>query len=120
MPSKVNRIARLNAKVAERITASVGTMWTAYLFALIGIMGVVGAFTNNVVLVLVIGAISGYFLQLFLLPVIMVGQNQASEKSEARDIEQAREVRALFDALEAANAARHEHTHDALGKLADK
>jgi len=73
-----------NNWLAEKITKNVGTMYCAYLFAVIGIMGVVGALTGNVKLVLVVGAISGYFLQLVLLPVIMVGQNLHANHSKAR------------------------------------
>ena len=47
-------------------------MTAAYVFAIIGIMGVTGALTGNVQLVLIVGAISGYFLQLVLLPIIIV------------------------------------------------
>ena len=64
-----------NDKLAVVITDNVGTMYCAYLFAIIGIMGITGALTNNVKLVLVIGAVSGYFLQLVLLPIIMVAGN---------------------------------------------
>lgn len=64
-----------NEKLALFITKNVGTMWCAYLFAIIGIMGMVGAFTGNAKLVLIVGAVSGYFLQLVLLPIIMVAQS---------------------------------------------
>jgi len=77
-------LARVNAALGVRITASVGTMYCAYLFAVIGIMGVVGALTNNVRLVLIVGAVSGYFLQLVLLPIIIVGQNVQAAASDAR------------------------------------
>jgi len=59
-------------------------MYCAYIFAIIGAMGVVGALTNNLALTLLIGAFSGYFLQLVLLPVIIVGQNIQGKASDAR------------------------------------
>ena len=68
-----------NEKLALFITKHVSTMWCAYLFAIIGVMGVTGALTGNTKLVLIVGAISGYFLQLVLLPIIMVGQSVHTE-----------------------------------------
>ena len=66
---------KINEWLAINVTKIVGTMYCAYLFAVIGILGVFGAFTGNVQVVLIVGAISGYFLQLVLLPIIMVGQS---------------------------------------------
>ena len=79
-----SRVKKFNAKLGLVITASVGTMWCAYVFAVIGIMGVTAALTGNTGLVLLVGAVSGYFLQLFLLPVIIVGQNVQASASDAR------------------------------------
>lgn len=76
-----NKINDFNNKIALKITDVVATVWCAYLFAIIGIMGVTGALTGNVQLVLVVGAVSGYFLQLVLLPIIMVGGKLQSEKT---------------------------------------
>ena len=77
-------VKKFNARLGLAITASVGTMWCAYVFAVIGIMGVTAALTGNTGLVLIVGAVSGYFLQLFLLPVIIVGQNVQASASDAR------------------------------------
>ena len=68
-----------NDKLAVYISDHVGSMYCAYLFAVIGIMAMVGAFTGNTKLVLIVGSISGYFLQLVLLPVIMVADKISSE-----------------------------------------
>ena len=59
-------------------------MWAAYIFAVIGITSLVGALTNNLTLTLVAGGISSYFLQLVLLPIIIVGQNVISASQDAR------------------------------------
>jgi len=75
---------RFNAWVAVKITQNVGTMWAAYLFAIIGTIGIAAALTDSVFIVLLVGAISGYFLQLVLLPIIMVGQNVSSAHADAR------------------------------------
>lgn len=75
---------RFNARLAVFITKNVGTMWCAYVFGVIGATGVVAALTNNTQLVLLVGAVSGYFLQLVLLPIIIVGQNVQAEASDRR------------------------------------
>lgn len=71
-----------NTRLAVALTKYTGTMWTAYLFAGIGIGSLVGFFTNNVFLGLLFGSISSYFLQLVLLPIIMTGQNVLGRKAE--------------------------------------
>ena len=77
-------VGRFNNWLAVQITKHVGSMWCAYLFAALGATGIVAALTNNVLLVLLVGAVSGYFLQLVLLPVIIVGQNISQAASDAR------------------------------------
>lgn len=73
---------KLNNWLAEKITAGVGSMPCAYLFAVLGCVAMYGAFTGNVKLTLIAGSISGYFLQLVLLPVIIVGQNLQAAKHD--------------------------------------
>ena len=77
-------VGRFNSSLAVFITRGVGTMWAAYIFAVIGITSLVGALTNNLTLTLVAGGISSYFLQLVLLPIIIVGQNVISASQDAR------------------------------------
>ena len=72
----------LNTRLAVALTKYTGTMWTAYVFAGIGIGSLVGVFTGNVFLGLLFGSISSYFLQLVLLPIIMTGQNVLGRKAE--------------------------------------
>lgn len=72
----------LNARIAVFISRSVGTMVCAYVFAGIGIASLTGALTGNALLALTFGALSSYFLQLVLLPIIMVGQNVQARHSE--------------------------------------
>jgi hypothetical protein len=68
-----------NEKLALFITKYVGTMYCAYVFAVMGGAGVYYALTHDTQGVLIVGAISGYFLQLVLLPIIMVGQSVHTE-----------------------------------------
>lgn len=77
-------IGAFNNRLALLITKNVGTMWCAYIFTVIGATGIAAALTNNTVIVLLVGAVSGYFLQLVLLPVIIVGQNVQAGASDAR------------------------------------
>ncbi len=77
-------VGRFNSSLAVSITKGVGTMWAAYIFGVIGITSLVGALTNNLTLTLVAGGISSYFLQLVLLPIIIVGQNVISASQDAR------------------------------------
>ena len=80
----VGGVGQFNNRLAVIITKSVGTMWAAYLFTLIAIVGAVGLITNNAFLTLLIALISQTFLQLVLLPVIIVGQNVISASQDAR------------------------------------
>src|SRR5215470_1411846 len=86
-PRNVNEVQKaeqqgFNTRLAVWLTRNVGTMACAYLFAVIGIAGLIGAFTNNTSLVLIFGSISSYFLQLVLLPVILVGGNVLNRHQE--------------------------------------
>ena len=77
-------VGQFNLRLAVLITKNVGTMWAAYVFAVIGIASLVGALTGNLTLTLLAGGLSSYFLQLVLLPIIMVGQNVISASQDAR------------------------------------
>lgn len=78
------RLGEFNSRLAVLITKNVGTMWAAYVFAVIGLTSLFGVVTNNLTLTLLFGGLSSYFLQLVLLPIIMVGQNVISASQDAR------------------------------------
>ena len=59
-------------------------MWAAYIFTLIAIGGAVAVITNNAFLTALSVLISQTFLQLVLLPIIIVGQNVISASQDAR------------------------------------
>lgn len=91
-PRNVNEVQKaeqqgFNTRLAVWLTRNVGTMACAYLFAVIGISGLIGAFTDNASLVLIFGSISSYFLQLVLLPVILVGGNVLNRHQELQSEE---------------------------------
>jgi len=77
-------IGQFNSRLAVLITKNVGTMWAAYIFSVIGIASLVGVVTGNMTLTFLAGGLSSYFLQLVLLPIIMVGQNVISASQDAR------------------------------------
>ena len=77
-------VGRLNTWLAVSITKSVGTMWAAYVFTLIAVGGGVAVVTQNAFLTAVSVLISQTFLQLVLLPIIIVGQNVISASQDAR------------------------------------
>ncbi len=75
---------QFNTWLAVTVTKSVGTMWAAYIFTLIAIGGAVAVVTNNAFLTALSVLISQTFLQLVLLPIIIVGQNVISASQDAR------------------------------------
>ncbi|HEX6489064.1 MAG TPA: hypothetical protein VF137_09390 [Candidatus Dormibacteraeota bacterium] len=87
--------AEFNRTLAVWVTKNVGTMWCAYVFTVVGVTGIVAALTNNTTIVLLVGAISGYFLQLVLLPIIIVGQNVQAEATDRRAMEDHKTLVAL-------------------------
>jgi hypothetical protein len=79
-------IGQFNSRLAVLITKSVGTMWAAYLFCLIALISLpqaVNAFVRGDT-VTGIAWLSQSFLQLVLLPIIIVGQNVISASQDAR------------------------------------
>ena len=76
-------LGRFNAAVAVRITRVVGTMYCAYVFALLALVALPAAIEQGSATVLV-NWLSSNFLQLVLLPIIIVGQNVISAAQDAR------------------------------------
>ncbi len=76
-------LGRFNTRIAVGITKTVGTMWTAYLFALLSLVSLPAALESGSTIVIV-GWIAQTFLQLVLLPIIIVGQNVIQAANDAR------------------------------------
>lgn len=76
-------IGRFNTGLALGITRRVGTMWVAYLFAAIALISLPAALASREVIVIV-SWIAQTFLQLVLLPIIIVGQNVIQAANDAR------------------------------------
>src|ERR1035437_1660087 len=76
-------IGIFNTRMAVKITKSVGSMWCAYVFALIALISLPSALRSGNSIIIV-GWIAQTFLQLVLLPIIIVGQNVQAAASDAR------------------------------------
>lgn len=74
---------RFNTWLAVRITKTVGSMWIAYLFAAIALISLPAALASGEVIVIV-SWVAQTFLQLVLLPIIIVGQNVIQAANDAR------------------------------------
>ena len=104
-------IGRINAKVGLKITVIVGTMWCAYLFTLLAVVSAPSAFTTGDSIIIV-AWIAQTFLQLVLLPIIIVGQNVQAAAADARAqatyddaaavLEEAKQIQAHLAAQDAA------------------
>jgi hypothetical protein len=76
-------VGRFNTWVAVKITNIVGSMWCAYVFALLTLISLPAALKTGDPLVIV-AWIAQTFLQLVLLPIIIVGQNVQAAATDAR------------------------------------
>ncbi len=77
---------QFNSRLAVLITKSVGTMWAAYIFGLLALISLPQALSAFIRGDTVTGVawLSQSFLQLVLLPIILVGQNVISASQDAR------------------------------------
>lgn len=104
-------IGRFNTKVGLKITLIVGTMWSAYLFTLLALVSAPSAFKTGD-RIIIIAWIAQTFLQLVLLPIIIVGQNVQAAAADSRSqatyddasavLEEAKQIQAHLLAQDAA------------------
>jgi hypothetical protein len=105
----------LNGKIGLAITTLVGTMVCGYVFAIIALLSLPSAITSHN-LTIIIAWVSSNFLQLVLLPVIIVGQNLQAKASDARAIHTYEDAEAVLH--EALQIQEHLCSQDAvLGHL---
>jgi hypothetical protein len=76
-------INRFNSWLAVKITKTVGSMWMAYAFAALTLISLPAAIASGQTIVIV-AWIAQTFLQLVLLPIIIVGQNVIQAANDAR------------------------------------
>ena len=74
---------QFNTWLAVKITKTVGSMWMAYIFAAITLISLPAAIASRQVIIIV-AWIAQTFLQLVLLPIIIVGQNVIQASTDAR------------------------------------
>ena len=84
-----------NGAVAKLITNLVGTMYCAYVFALIAFVALPAAIQAHSLIVLV-NWLSGNFIQLVLLPVIIVGQMISARASDKQALQTYQDAEALL------------------------
>ena len=107
----VRRANGVNAKIAVFLTNIVGSMWCAYVFGVIALIGLRPALKPGGEGI--IAWIAQTFLQLVLLSVIMVGQNVQSEASDLRSQHTYDDAVQILDRLDI-------HTEGGLKDLADR
>ena len=78
-----NWAGRINAHIAVGVTKLVGSMWCAYLFGILALISLPAAIASHSAIIIV-AWIAQTFLQLVLLPIIIVGQNVQAAASDAR------------------------------------
>ncbi len=105
--SRSRRGPGANERIAVWLTAKVGSMPAAYLFCLLAMISLPAAIASKDLLVIV-AWVAQTFIQLVLLPVIMVGQDVAGRRTEAT----------IADTHRLA-VAEHEQTREVLTDLAD-
>lgn len=93
-------IGRANARFGVFVTVAVGTMWCAYLFTLLALVSLPAALRSHNSLIIV-AWIAQTFLQLVLLPIIIVGQNVQAAAADQRAEDTYRDAEAvLHEALQ--------------------
>jgi type VI protein secretion system component VasK len=89
-----NIFVRFNARVGLKVTLIVGTMWCAYLFTLIALVALPSAIKQGTYFIVV--WLSSSFLQLVLLPIIIVGQNIQAAAADKRSEETYKDAEAVL------------------------
>ncbi len=113
-------LQRINSAVGLKITVLVGTMWCAYVFALIALISLPDNIHSKQLFIL---WLSSSFLQLVLLPIIIVGQNIQARASDARAAKTFEDVLDVRKKIEHAIRLLDVHTegglHDAVQIIVD-
>lgn len=118
---------RFNRRAALLITKNVGTMTCAWVFCVLALMslpavlfaaGVIGklGLITGTGFILVVSWLAQSFIQLVLLPAIMVGQNIQAEASDARAAKQFQDVEKLLDLMDTSTAGG---LQEVMAKLSD-
>jgi uncharacterized membrane protein len=93
-----NPFVRFNARFGLKITLVVGTMWAAYVFTVIALFALPSAITQGTYFIIV--WLSSSFLQLVLLPIIIVGQNIQAAAADKRSEDTYKDAEAVLKEAE--------------------
>jgi hypothetical protein len=119
-PSAIRRdlaaVDGLNAKVAIVLTKVVGTMWCFYVFNGIAVISLPAAINSGSLTVL-INWVSSNWIQLVLLPALMVGQNLQSAAADARAVKTFEDTERILDRLDTRTAGGLREVLDAINAL---
>ena len=91
--------SNINARIGLKITLIVGTMECAYLFTILALVSAPSAFKSGNSLIIV-AWIAQTFLQLVLLPIIIVGQNVQAKAADERSVQTFHDTEAILKALD--------------------
>jgi hypothetical protein len=100
----------LNERIGLAVTKRVGTMWAAYAFFGLSLVSLPAALSSGNEIVIV-SWIAQTFLQLVLLPIIIVGQNIQAKASDERAIATYEDAGAILE--EAKQIQQHLQAQDA-------
>ena len=93
-----NPFVRFNARFGLKITLVVGTMWAAYVFTVLALFALPSAINQGTYFVVV--WLSSSFLQLVLLPIIIVGQNIQAAAADKRSEDTYKDAEAVLKEAE--------------------
>jgi hypothetical protein len=117
-PAEKARSIGVNERIGLWVTKRVGTMWAAYAFFGLSLVSLPAAIASGNEIVIV-SWVAQTFLQLVLLPIIIVGQNIQAASSEERAIATYEDAGAILE--EAKEIQAHLAEQDkALAKLIKK
>ncbi len=105
-----------NAKVAIVLTKVVGTMWCFYVFNGIALISLPSAVQTGQ-LTIIINWVSSNWIQLILLPALMVGQNVQSAAADARAVKTFEDTERILDRLNTQTAGGLKEILDAIHAL---
>ena len=100
----------INERIGLAVTKRVGTMWAAYVFFGLSLVSLPAALSSGNEIVIV-SWIAQTFLQLVLLPIIIVGQNIQAKASDERAIATYEDAGAILE--EAKQIQQHLQAQDA-------
>ena len=89
-----NFVVRFNSRFGLRITTVVGTMWCAYIFSAVALFALPSAIKQGTYFIVV--WLSSSFLQLVLLPIIIVGQNIQAASADKRSEDTYKDAEAVL------------------------